>query len=103
MLQTSATNVWRDKLYFYLKILCAHFNVNFFVFRLLLSSCGPSQWRLDGPGAWPGAEAQVSKTPMTNLMQYALMALAGLFFMFLCWCAIGFIILDDIFDWDIID
>ena len=74
-----------------------------FVFRLLLGSCGPSQWRLDGPGAWPGAEAQVSKTPMTNLMWYALMALAGLFLMFLCWCAIGFIILDDIFDWDIID
>ncbi|XP_076453991.1 flavin-containing monooxygenase 5-like isoform X2 [Babylonia areolata] len=36
--------------------------------RLMFSSCGAAQWRLQGPGKWSGAVQQVCKVPMTGLM-----------------------------------
>ncbi len=71
--------------------------------RLWFGSCGASQWRLDGPGAWPGAEHEMCKTPVTSLMQWSLLAILALGLLFLGWCLLWFIILDDIMDWDIID
>lgn len=44
--------------------------------RLCFSSCGAAQWRLQGPGQWPGAADQVRKVPMTDMMNYA--GIAGL-------------------------
>ncbi|WAR28553.1 FMO5-like protein [Mya arenaria] len=39
--------------------------------RLLLSSCGASQWRLQGPNSWSGAADAVKKVPLTDLMNYS--------------------------------
>ncbi|WAR28557.1 FMO5-like protein [Mya arenaria] len=38
--------------------------------RLLMSSCGACQWRLQGPNKWVGAIEAVKKVPMTDLMNY---------------------------------
>lgn len=78
-------------------------SIRLFHCRLWFGNGGSSQWRLDGPGAWEGADAQVRKVPGTDLMKWGLLALLGLLFVFLCWIGIFFIILDDIFDWDLID
>ncbi|XP_025079569.1 dimethylaniline monooxygenase [N-oxide-forming] 5-like isoform X2 [Pomacea canaliculata] len=44
--------------------------------RLLFSSCGAAQWRLQGPGQWNGAAKAVQKVPLTDLMHYSGMAFA---------------------------
>lgn len=39
--------------------------------RLMLGSCGASQWRLKGPHKWSGAKAAVKKVPLTELMHFS--------------------------------
>ena len=43
--------------------------------RLLLSSCGAAQWRLQGPHKNPKAKQMVEKVPVTGLMHYAVAAI----------------------------
>lgn len=55
--------------------------------RLMFSSCGAAQWRLQGPGAWSGAASEVKKVPMTDLMNYggiALLVVAAVILCFIC-------------------
>ena len=40
------------------------------VVRLLLGSCGTAQYRIQGPGRWSGAVAQVKKVPVTGFLLY---------------------------------
>ncbi|KAK7090381.1 flavin-containing monooxygenase 5-like [Littorina saxatilis] len=39
--------------------------------RLMLSSCGASQYRLQGPGRWSGAAAEVRRVPLTDMMNFS--------------------------------
>ncbi|XP_071949689.1 flavin-containing monooxygenase 5-like [Antedon mediterranea] len=39
--------------------------------RLLLSSCGAAQWRLQGPFQWSGASETVRNTPIANLYKFS--------------------------------
>ena len=39
--------------------------------RLLLGSCGTAQYRLQGPGKWSRAAAEVRKVPVTPMMVVA--------------------------------
>ncbi|ESP00865.1 hypothetical protein LOTGIDRAFT_172967 [Lottia gigantea] len=43
--------------------------------RLMLSSCGAYQWRLQGPNKWSGSEEAVRKVPLTELMNYSAIVL----------------------------
>ncbi|KAK6194529.1 hypothetical protein SNE40_000149 [Patella caerulea] len=43
--------------------------------RLMFSSCGAYQWRLQGPNKWSGAEEAVRKVPSTEMMNYSAIAL----------------------------
>ncbi|XP_071085256.1 flavin-containing monooxygenase 5-like isoform X1 [Haliotis cracherodii] len=57
--------------------------------RLLFSSCGASQWRLQGPHAWSGAEELVRKTPMTDMMNFTgfvLVVVVGVFVLMALCC-----------------
>ena len=45
-------------------------------FRLLFSSSGAAQWRLQGPGRWAGAARQVRKVPITKFWQVSLVLAA---------------------------
>lgn len=57
--------------------------------RLLFSSCGSSQWRLQGPHAWRGAEELVRKTPMTDMMNFTgfvLVVVIGVFLLMALCC-----------------
>ncbi|KAL3846575.1 hypothetical protein ACJMK2_017551 [Sinanodonta woodiana] len=54
--------------------------------RLLLSSCGAYQWRLQGPNSWAGAPDAVRKVPITDLMHYggiAVLVLLGILILFI--------------------
>ncbi len=42
----------------------------FLNFRLFFSSCGPAQWRLNGPDADPEAVDIVKSVPLTTMMNY---------------------------------
>ncbi|KAL8596001.1 hypothetical protein ACOMHN_018313 [Nucella lapillus] len=56
--------------------------------RLMFSSCGAAQWRLQGPGQWSDAAKEVRKVPMTDMMNYAgcllLLLLLLVFYYLLC-------------------
>ena len=43
--------------------------------RLLISSCGASQWRLQGPGKWSKAYDTVKGVPVTAFTHYGALAL----------------------------
>lgn len=61
--------------------------------RLMFSSCGAAQWRLQGPGKWSGAVETVKSVPMTDAMHYigiALLILAGLLLSFVCFILCGY-------------
>ncbi|XP_013414250.1 dimethylaniline monooxygenase [N-oxide-forming] 5-like [Lingula anatina] len=47
--------------------------------RLLLSSCGASQWRLQGPNKWDKAAEEIRKVPVTGLIQNMAVLLLALF------------------------
>lgn len=50
--------------------------------RLLLSSCGPAQWRLNGPDAIPEAVDLVKKVPVTTSMKiFAFIAMVLVFYL----------------------
>lgn len=61
--------------------------------RLMFSSCGAAQWRLQGPGKWEGAAKEVRRVPMTDMMNnwgYVLVVFAAivLYYLFPIFCTI---------------
>lgn len=61
--------------------------------RLMFSSCGAAQWRLQGPGKWEGAAGVVRSVPITDLMNifgYIIIVIAAilLYYVFSIFCVI---------------
>ena len=48
----------------------------------MFSSCGPDQWRLNGPDALPDAKKLINAVPVTDMMRFAALLLF-LFLLFL--------------------
>ena len=63
--------------------LYACFNKSLFFLRLYFSSCGPAQWRLNGPDADPNAYELVKKVPDTLMMNLFGLACVMLILLFL--------------------
>ncbi|XP_072180490.1 flavin-containing monooxygenase 5-like [Diadema setosum] len=54
--------------------------------RLLLGTCGPAQYRLQGPNTWPEAAAEVRKVPITGFAHYGTLAVVLPVLLLLLWC-----------------
>nr|XP_054770718.1 flavin-containing monooxygenase 5-like [Lytechinus pictus] len=53
--------------------------------RLLFGTCGPAQYRLQGPNKWSDAASEVRKVSVTGLAHYSVLAVLGLIFALLVW------------------
>lgn len=56
--------------------------------RLLFGTCGPAQYRLQGPNQWSKAAAEVRKVSVTGLAHYGVLTVLGLLLVITLWLLI---------------